>query len=554
LGTQKRATGLLLCGIGILSLVLVVQFFSGRRNNPNPLETDSARVQKTQAPPSPSLYLSESEFQAWAAKPDAVVFNLQYRGLSVEETYPICSNIVIMEDEPRPETPFIKSLGLTTDQYMPIHLDLLKGSEEGAVALDGDTVKALYLDLDCDGKLGPNEKLEPVRTPKEEGGECLFVTPDFTITPPGGGKSLFRMIVQVHGDERLFTALFGSFCVWEGKFQVAGTTKTLCLIDKDANGSFLDAGEDGISLEKDSTTLPGLPSGGLSGMFFQMLTPKLEAKEVYMGRALSSRMPLDGSFYQMRFTGEGTNESPLRAVFCKETLPTGRIELKLAGSNSNPKSQSTQADTSTTVSSPLNPFFPDLENIQIRHMVLVSTENPSIHLEMDDFVAEVPPGHYRIEEGTQTSHKEGFILFRNGPECQIVAGQTTSIELDKPKLEVKTKVYGFNDGSSFPCKEPVFLELKLVGSQGEEYRYDDSTYSREQNKILQEQTAQIQIFGPDGREVVTFNPDIVVGRCSREVWDTRNLPPGRYTIKAKRNTGSFAGELETELELTLTEK
>jgi hypothetical protein len=540
------------CGIGILCLVLAVQFFSGRRNNPNLLEADNAQAQKTQSPPSLSLLLSEAEFQEWAAKPDAVVFNLQYRGLTVDETYPTCSDIVLMDDEPRSETPFIKSLGLTKDQYMQFHLDLLKGSEEGAIVQEGETIKALYLDLDCDGKLGPNEKLEPVRTPTEKERGWLFITPDFTITAPGGGKSLFRMIVEVGGDERLVTALLGSFCVWEGKSQVAGTTMTLCLMDKNTNGSFLDFGEDGFSLEKDSTPLPdGLP-GGMSGLFFQMIMPEMKTKDVLLGRALSSRMPLDGSFYQLRFTGEGTNGSPLRAVLCKETLPTGRIELKLAGLNSAPKSQSTRSDVPTTSSRPLNPFISVLENIQIRHMVLVSTENPSIQLEMDDFVADVPPGHYRIDEGYQR-FQGNRISLENGPECQIVAGQTTTIELEKPKLEVKTKVYGFDGDSSFHCKEPVFLELKLVGSHGEEYDYDDSTYSMEQNKIIQKQTAHIQILGPDGREVVAFNPNIIVGSCSQEVWDTRNMSPGRYTIKAKRDTGAFAGTLETELELTLTE-
>jgi len=32
------------------------------------------------------------------------------------------------------------------------------------------------------------------------------------------------------------------------------------------------------------------------------------------------------------------------------------------------------------------------------------------------------------------------------------------------------------------------------------------------------------------------------------------LKPGRYTVKAQRDTAAFAGKLETELEVTLTEK
>jgi hypothetical protein len=32
------------------------------------------------------------------------------------------------------------------------------------------------------------------------------------------------------------------------------------------------------------------------------------------------------------------------------------------------------------------------------------------------------------------------------------------------------------------------------------------------------------------------------------------VAPGQYKVKAKRDTGAFAGAIETEMELTITEK
>ncbi|HPS03478.1 MAG TPA: hypothetical protein PLA90_18235, partial [Candidatus Sumerlaeota bacterium] len=62
----------------------------------------------------------------------------------------------------------------------------------------------------------------------------------------------------------------------------------------------------------------------------------------------------------------------------------------------------------------------------------------------------------------------------------------------------------------------------------------------------------LQILGPEGKEVVAS--DLKLGRYGYEfLWKPQGLVPGHYTIKAKRDTGAFAGQLEAELELTLTE-
>jgi hypothetical protein len=136
----------------------------------------------------PPAVLTESEFKEWAAKPGAVVFDLQYKGLTDKEINQ--ANSFWGYGSRSEETPFIKSVGLAKDKCLQFHLPLLRGSDEGLLEYEGKDVKALYLDLDCDGKLGKGEKIKPIE--KKNGSEkaFYFVTPDFTATWPTARKCL----------------------------------------------------------------------------------------------------------------------------------------------------------------------------------------------------------------------------------------------------------------------------------------------------------------------------------------------------------------------------
>ncbi len=409
----------------------------------------------------PQAQLTESEFKEWAAKPGAVVFDLQYKGLTEKETDQ--ANSFWGYGSMGKETPFVKSLELAKDKHVQFRFPLLRGSEEGAVEYDGKTAKALYLDLNCNGKLDKDEKLEPVEKSTGIDKTAYFVTSDFTATLADGKKVPFRVMAQVNFYNDQPQVMCAPFCFWEGKAKMGDTETALRLTDGGFDGSFVDFGRDSIALVKktDDPNQNRMPQSTLSSLTCQ-----------------------DKTFYQLRFTGEGTKEKPLRAVLCKDNTPTGKIEVKMA--------QGGEA--------------------KLNNARLVSSETSSILFDINGSDSEVPEGRYKISSGNLSLGQKspGSVSFSKGPECRIVAGQTATVELGQPKLKVvaveESKRYSTMSGNaeaqtSFPAGTDLYLDLKLVGKQGEEY---GSIYEMsEKGGYVPPQKPHLTITGPDGKEVAS---------------------------------------------------
>lgn len=419
----------------------------------------------------PSL-LSESEFNEWAAKPGAVVFDLQYRGLTEKEA----DQAIIFGGfgtSHSPETEFTRSVGLEKRKSAQVPFPLLKGSEEGVVEFEEKTIwtlylgkrkiKALYLDLDCDGKLGAGERMEPVRVSSlvSRGMETLecFITPEFSVSLLSGRKAPFRLMAQIKLREgRPAVSMVAPLCFWEGNSKVGNTETFLRLMDYNTNGSFMDFGEDSFQLVQNPTGSPNptqIPDN-----------------------ALSRLIRFDNNFYQFHFTGDGTKEKPLRAVLCRDTTPTGRIQIKLA----------------------LGP------NGRMESARLVSAETPTILFDILGSDLEVPEGDYRIERGNLCfGNGAEMAVFRPGPKCRIVADQITSLELGNPKLrleataETKTDTKPTVTRTSFPSGTDIRLNIKMVGKAEEEYV---GVVIQSKNKnLLESPKVQIQISGPNGKRI-----------------------------------------------------
>jgi hypothetical protein len=470
-------------------------------------------------PPGPptvsrSARLSESEFKEWAAKPGAVVFDLQYRGLNIEEKELAPA---LWGGSSNTPTPFIQSLGISRKNYLPFRLRALRGSDEGAVEHDGKTVKALYLDFDCDGRLGAGEKMEPVLQPQGKDEAWYFISPDFTINTPDRGKVLYRVLVKAYFAGDSLQTRVTPFCFWEGEAKVGDTLTTLRLSDQNINGSFSDFMADSI-FEADMFQLA---AGPLS---------QFKATPVPSER-LSSLVQMNKTFYQLRLSGEGSKEKPLRAVLWKDPSPTGKLAARQAHG----------------------------QEMKFQKATLVSTEMPSARFEINGPDTEIPEGRYRIESANLTfgPRDAGKVSLINGPECRIVGGQTIELELEKPEkinlvaIEESYRSSSLKTGKAFfPRDTDLYLTTRLVGAQGEEYR--DFSERSANGKLLAHPKPHLQILGPDGQEVVSA--DFESWNVQGFSWKTQGLAPGRYTAKVKYNTGGFAGEIETESVLTLLPK
>ncbi len=442
--------------------------------------------EKAGTPVESKALLSESEFNEWAAKPGAVVFDLHYRGLAEKES-DLAYNFRGYGTHRPQETSFTQSVGLPKRRAAQFSLPLLKGSEEGVVEFEPKTIrtlylgkrkiKALYLDLDCDGKLGPGERMEPAKV-SAKFSEFDFVTPDFSITQADGKKVPYRLIAWVESGKRLPFVTVSPYCFWEGKARMGDTETSLRLLDQSRNGSFLDYGQDG----------------------FQMIPPSTDnsGRNRVQSQTLSGLIRLENVFYRLLFTGEGTKEKPLRAVLCKDTTPTGKIQIK-----------------------PVLGRDAELERGQ-----LVSAENPTIRFSLPSPIQEFPEGRYRVEAGQIVFGKKdesgklvlgnkdtGLATFTQGPECRIVGGQTTTVELGRPEIRVvaveqsKRNANPVEFKTSFPCGTDVLLDVKLMGKQGEEYgspwELAKPRKSPEPPKFRPLPVPHVQILGPDGKEVVS---------------------------------------------------
>lgn len=464
-------------------------------------------------PPGPptapgSARLSESEFKEWAAKPGAVVFDLQYRGLEIGDKENFPAGRLVMKFA---QTAFIQNLGMPKKGFVQFSVEPLKDSTEGALEYEGKTVKALYLDLDCDGKVGPGEKLNPIFDPNGKDGICHFLSSDFTLNLDKGRKSPYRILARAKYYSATPQVGLTCFCLWEGEAKVGDSVTTLRLMDDDLNGSFTDFGADTIHLA----------TGPLS-QFKNTPVPS---------ERLSSLVQLNKTFYQLRLSGEGSKEKPLRAVLWKDPSPTGKLAVKQVHG----------------------------QEMKFQKATLASIEMPSARFEINGPDTEIPEGRYRIESGELAfgPRDAGKISVINVPECRIVGGRTIELELEKPEkvnlmaIEESYRSSSLTKGKAFfPRNTDLYLTAKLVGAQGEEYR---DFYERSADgKSLVHPKPHLQILGPDGKDVVST--DFESWNVEEFSWKTQGLAPGRYTARVKYNTGGFAGEIETESVLTLLPK
>jgi len=473
--------------------------------------------EKAGAPVESKALLSESEFKEWAAKTDAMVFDFRYRGLTEEE---IGAAWTFEGDTgPFQETAFTQSLPVPNEKKVLFRFPLLRSSKIGVLEYEEKTVQALYLDVNGDGKLDPGEKLEPFQSPPCGAEVWFFVTPDFAVIAPDGKKRPYRVLAQVDLRNKPETAkprvMLASFCLWEADLTVEGKAIALRLTDVDFDGSFLTFGED--SLESSDGPVKNKKVDLLPGDRLSTLI-RLSPLSLTVG-------------YQMRFTGEGTQEEPWRAALCKDPNPPGEIEPVL--------------------------FLAD-PKAELKRVRWAASEMPTSLFDQHATETKLPQGRYRIVSGDILSGGK-TISIRNSSECRVVAGQKTVVKLGGPRLKLEAvEESGPNktaaeEKTTFPCNADVYIELKLVGIQGEEYGYSRK-YAGYEKYAISLENPQLEISGPDGPTVSWPDLGPRKGDNCGFLWKIRNQKPGRYTVKAQGDTGSFAGKLETELEITLTGK
>jgi hypothetical protein len=359
---------------------------------------------------------------------DAIVFDMAYRGLAGGKGDLRYNSYWGFGGSSDPENAFLKAVRKTAGKVEPVYNPNFKGAEWAAVELRRNQPIALYFDLNADGELADFEKILPLGKP-DQFDHVEFITPDFLMTTPEGAQTPFRVLVQ---------AREGGFCMWspscilEGSAKMNGRDVDLLLFADDFSGSFIDFG----------------------GCSYALKDCAAETGQYVPRQPLSSLISQDDLFYTFRFLKHPDKPGLIRAVIEKDTTPTGQLAVRLAGQD-NIKARLNNANISGVADGTIRLSVSGAQTMTL------------------------PQGEYRLDRGyiyygVENAY-ERFVDFTNGPVVKIVADETLTVDLGKPRMIVSAIDQAVRDQSdavdTFTYRKGtvVFLSPRIEGLAAERY-------------------------------------------------------------------------------------
>jgi len=406
-----------------------------------------------------------------------IVFELKYRGLSNAEKTPRISVFVGCHASTEAPSPFTKSLNLPKGKGMYLLQPLETRGENGewwALELDKNKSVALYMDLDGDGKLSPNEKILPPSMEKSPMGEGL-VTPDFKAKTKDGKEFLYRVLlvdnISRTDDGKVHHFLMaGSACLWEGTGVIDGKPFHLVLFDNGFDGQFTQFGEDSYALDPEAEYRQTLGNN----------------RNLGSGR-LSSLIPIGQrqQFYSLRVETIADGVQPARVVLKKSEIPLGKIALELKGT------EGMKAEYTNVFLRRGNEIFCHLTYADVKEQ-------------------ELPIGSYQVENGSinygSVKPDKWEANFQNGPEIAVVAGAPCILKLGEPKLvptAVKEQDRSRSDAKPetvFKKGDDIYCSLEVKGAGGEKYApFEQRLVGKANNRPV----PQVRILDTKRKEVAS---------------------------------------------------
>lgn len=396
---------------------------------------------------------------------EGVVFELRYRGLDASDDvlhYQSFWGFGAAEAD----TPFVEAVKKRVQEFDLVYHRILRGAEWSVVELKGGKAVALYLDLDGDGSLSEDERIEPsILSGPWRQHEVAFITPDFLLRQEDGREIPFRVMLvgDRHGSDRM-NYMWSPCGILEGQATFAGESMRLFLYSDGFSGSFTSFGRGSFAL---------VPAG-------QKLERSLPR------RTLSTLVYHKDGFYRLSFDGAHEKDKTLRATFVKDTSPTGQTTVNAKGTESL-KARLTSA-------------------------TIVGDEDLSIHFSIADPQSAIPSGRYRLARGyvnygTESDDPRWRVNFSEGPAFKIEADKTGEIVLGDLSLVVSAveerERYrsGVKERTTYAKGTSIYLAPQIKGKAGEVYmRF--TTHNEETGRFT-DVKPRVTILNAEGESVAS---------------------------------------------------
>jgi len=342
-----------------------------------------------------------------------------------------------------------------------------KGREWAAVEHEGNQPRALYFDLNADGKFNENERILPT---KNADNGVDFITPDFINTLEDGTKVLCRALLRVD----FYEGNSEPNCMWspaallEGTAQLDGKPARLLLFANQPGGVFDKFGSCNFALRL------GDDATGTQNEYIPRET-------------LSTLIATEGKFYHLAVEGRRTNGLPARVVLVEDDSPKGKLAIKLEAS--------------------------DTLQVTADSIYLRGSDDATVHLRCSPSKGPIalPVGSYSLTSGSlkygSDSDAPWELWFREGPCAALKEGEQTLVTLGKPKLKVRAidekerYTSAARECATFKKGTKIYLEPRIAGNGKEMYTH--FRQRTDERNGWADRPPQVTITGPGGKQVLS---------------------------------------------------
>jgi hypothetical protein len=405
-----------------------------------------------------------------------IVFEMKYRGLNGGKDELRYNSYWGFGNPGKDESQFIKELKKNIKELQMEYNPNFKNAEWTAVELKDGKAVAFYFDLNADGRVSDDEKILPSSKEEVKMARSLpdgkmedikaerveFVTPDFIINTADSRQVPFRVLLQGTFGRGIKNCMWSPSCVLEGTSTIDGQPAMLILFADGFSGSFT----------------------GFGGSSYYLQTGKEKIGQDVARQTLSGLINHESRFYHLKLNGSHEEGKTIQAVLEKYTGLIGELAVKLV-SDANLTSKLDSASIS-------------------------GSKDKTVYFSISAGQSRLPTQAYKLNFATvrygANNDNNWRVDVREGPEFQIDANSTCTVELCKPAISISAidekKRYDSKakEQTDFSKGTRIYITPQFKGKAGESYgRFAKQGAANRYSDV----EPAIRIVDSDGKEVAS---------------------------------------------------